>query len=98
MKKVFHELSSKEQDEIRRKYKRECSKDYKYSIHLYIIYVILGILSVLGIGLVYYDFMMGLVLFTISFILMGIVVYFLYLSNKNFIRFLKRINMKYEED
>lgn len=97
MTKVFHELPGREQDAIRRKYKEECSKSYKYSIHLFILYVILGILSVLGLLLVSYNFILGLLVFTISFILLIVVLYFLKLSNRNFIKYLKKNNMIYDK-
>lgn len=93
---VFHDLSFKEQNEIRRKYKKECYKDYRYSIKLYILYVILGIIALGGLAITIVNYFLGLLIFTISFIMMIINIYFLKLSNLKFFKFLKKNNYKYD--
>lgn len=95
-KEVFHDLSLKEQNEIRRKYKKECYEDYRYSIKLYILYVILGIIALGGLTIIFVNYFLGLLIFTISFLMMIVNVYFLKLSNLNFFKFLKKNNYIYE--
>lgn len=91
MMKKFHSLSSKEQNKIRRDYKNKCKKEYNYSIKLFILYVILGILSIIGMySLLYIDVMIGSILLTMSLILLGIDLYFLNKSNNSFYRYLKK--------
>lgn len=91
MMKKFHSLSSKEQNKIRRDYKNNCKKEYNYSIKLFILYVILGILSIIGMYLLLYiDVMIGSILLTMSLILLGIDLYFLNKSNNSFYRYLKK--------
>lgn len=98
MSKIFHELSKVEQDNIRREYKRICLREYEYSIRLYILYVILGITTLIGLIIaLYLDTMLGSVLFTLGIILMIITIYFLNLSNNSFYRFLKRKGFKYDK-
>lgn len=94
--KVFHDLSNREQNDIRRSYKDKCSREYKYSIHLYILYVILGILAILGMIVSFFDFLLGMIIFTLSFIFMIIDIYFLNKSNANFYRYLKSIGYVYD--
>ena len=97
-KKIFHDLSKEEQNNIRREYKEKCSRDYNYSIRLYILYVILGIITLLGtIIALYLDVMIGSLIFLLGFIFMIIVIYFLDLSNNKFYRFLKRKGFKYDK-
>ena len=98
MSKIFHELSKVEQDNIRREYKRIYLREYEYSIRLYILYVILGITTLIGLIIaLYLDTMLGSVLFTLGIILMIITIYFLNLSNNSFYRFLKRKGFKYDK-
>lgn len=93
--KYFHDLSRNEQQEIRKKYKNECLRDYEYSIRLYVIYVILGIIAVLGLFLILVTEILGGVIFILSFIFMIINIYFLNKSNENFYRFLKKNGYQY---
>lgn len=95
--KVFHELSSNDQNAIRRKYKKECYREYRYSINLYILYVILGILSLIGLVLCLFNLLWGMVLFTLSFILMIINIYFLSKSNDNFYKYLNKNGYFYDK-
>lgn len=96
-KKIFHDLSKKEQNAIRRKYKSECSTYYKHSIHLYIIYVILGIISILSmVGMAYINFIISLIILIVTVILMIITIHLLKKSNINFFNFLKENNMIYD--
>lgn len=98
MTKIFHELSKIEQDNIRREYKMTCYREYNYSIRLYILYVILGIESILGLIIaLYLDVMLGSILFVLGIIFMIITIYFLNLSNNNFYKFLKKNNLEYDK-
>ncbi len=98
MSKIFHELSKVEQDNIRREYKEKCSREYNYSIKLYILYVILGIITLISLVIaLYLDTMLGSILFVLGIIFMMITIYFLNLSNNSFYRFLKRKGFKYDK-
>ena len=92
--KSFSELDSNKQDELRREYRDNYAKEYRYSIHLFILYTILGIASLIGLILIFIEPYMGTVLFLTSFIGDVIVLYFLYLSNQNFYKFLKKKKLK----
>lgn len=97
MEKIFHSLTSKEQNEIRREYKESCKNDYDYSIRLYIIYVVLGILTLIGFVIMFFiDLMLGSIIFSLGLILMIIVIYFLDRSNEKFYKFLKRKGYRYD--
>lgn len=96
--KVFHELSNKEQNDIRRRYKQERYKDYRYSIHLYILYVFLGIVSLSGIFLCYLNTIIGATVFILGFLLMIINIYFLIKSNANFYKYLNSIGYVYDKN
>lgn len=95
--KVFHELSCKEQNDIRRKYKEECNREYRYSINLYILYVILGIICVIGLFVCFLNILWGMVIFTLGIILMIIDIYFLKRSNDSFYKYLKSIGYVYDK-
>ncbi len=95
--KVFHKLNFKEQNAIRNQYRKECYKEYKYSINLYILYVILGILSLGGLLFCYINLLWGMVIFTLNFIFMIVVLYFLIRSNYSFYKFLNSIGYVYDE-
>ena len=92
--KSFSELDSNKQDELRREYRDNYAKEYRYSIHLFILYTILGIASLIGLILIFIEPYMGTILFVTSFILTGIVLYFLCLSNQNFYKFLAKKGYK----
>lgn len=92
--KSFRELDSNKQDELRREYRDNYAKEYRYSIHLFILYTILGIVSLIGLIVIFYEPYIGTILFVTSFILTGIVLYFLCLSNQNFYNFLKKKKLK----
>ena len=92
--KSFSNLDKDKQDELRREYKRTYLKEYQYSIHLFILYTILGICSLLGLFIIFFESYIGTILFLTSFIGTGIVLYFLYRSNQNFYKFLKRKKLK----
>lgn len=96
-KKVFHKLNCKEQNVIRKQYKKECYKEYRYSINLYILYVILGLLSLGGLLFCYINLLWGMVIFALSFIFMIVVIYFLMRSNYNFYKYLNSIGYVYDE-
>ncbi len=92
--KSFSELDSNKQNELRREYRDKYEAEYRYSIHLFILYTILGIASLIGLILIFIEPYMGTVLFLTSFIGDVIVLYFLYLSNQNFYKFLKKKKLK----
>lgn len=95
---VFHELSKKEQNDIRRKYKAECSNHYKHSIHLYILYVLVGIVALLGLVVMnFYTIFWGSVIFGISFLLLIFIIRLLNQSNYYFYEFLKENHMIYDK-
>ncbi len=90
----FRSLDKNKQNDIRREYKNKCPKEYRYSIHLFILYTIFGIASLLGLVITYFEPYVGMILFLTSFIGAGIVLYFLSLSNNNFFKFLKTKKLK----
>ena len=90
----FSSLSKDMQNKIRREYRDTCHLDYQYSINLFIIYVILGIICLSGILLICFKYYLeGSLIFSLSFVFMIIDLYFLYLSNLNFYKFLKKKKM-----
>ncbi len=92
--KSFRALDSKKQNDIRREYKNKCSQEYKYSIHLFILYTILGICSLIGLILIFFAPYTGAIIFITSLIGTGISLYFLSLSNQNFYKFLAKKGYK----
>lgn len=93
----FHSLPPDEQDVIRRDYKNKYNREYRYSIHLFILYVFFGILSIFGLFLFfYYDVMLGSILFTLGIIFLFIDFYFLNKSNEAFYRYLKKRGYLYK--
>lgn len=87
--KYFHELDKKAQNNLRREYKNKFPQEYNYSIKLYILYVIIGIITVFSLLLmIFISFKLGLSLFIIGFITLIIIINFLNKSNKPFYDFL----------
>lgn len=90
----FKRLDKNKQNELRNEYKNKFPKEYRYSIHLFILYTIFGIASLLGLVITYFELYIGMILFIIALCGTVIVLYFLYLSNNNFYKFLKRKRLK----
>ena len=87
--KEFHKLSKEEQNEIRASYKKSHKKDYRYSINLFIVYVVIGIFGILG--LVYfllYGSRNGIYIYLVSFLLLIAFVILLNMSNQSFYKYL----------
>lgn len=87
--KQFHKLSKEEQNDIRISYKKSHNKDYRYSINLFIVYVVLGIFGLLGLiyFLIYGD-LLGIYIYFGSFIGLIVLVIMLNQSNKSFYKYL----------
>lgn len=93
----FHSLTRKKQNIIREEYKNKYNKEYSYSIRLFILYTIFGVFSIVGLTvLLYYDLMLGSIIFCLSLIFLVIVLYFLSLSNRKFYRFLNKKGYTYK--
>jgi hypothetical protein len=87
--KKFHKLSKKEQNEIRSSYKKTHNKDYRYSINLFIVYVVVGIAGLLGlIYFLLYGNKNGIYIYIGSFILLIGLVLLLNQSNQSFYKYL----------
>ena len=89
--KEFKKLPSKKQQEIRISYKKTHYKEYRHSIHLFIIYTIIGILGIicLFIGIRKPDIKF-LLLYFLCLILLIICVILLNKSNEPFYKYLQR--------
>lgn len=95
---IFQDLSNEKQDELRREYRETYPDNYKYSIRLYILYIILGIITLAGLFVaIKVDLMVGSLLFVTGFIFMGMVIYFLCRSNNPFYIFLNRKGYVYSK-
>ena len=93
-KRYFNNLSNEDKDKLRREYRSTYFKEYCYSIRLFILQSILGGISCLGLIIMFFDSMLGILLFTISFIFVLIVTYFLNLSNKPFYNFINKKRLR----
>ena len=87
-KKYFRNLPKIRQDKLRREYRSKHFKEYSYSIRLFILQILLGILSLSGLIIMFFRPMSGLLIFTTSFIFLLIGYYFLELSNYAFYKFI----------
>lgn len=92
----FHTLSKDNQNSLRREYRDKYREYYNYSILLFIIFSIFGILIILGMLLALIDAMLGILLAVLSLIGFVITTYFLYRSNDKFVRFLRKKGYRYE--
>lgn len=92
----FRTLSKENQNTLRREYRRLNREHYNYSILLFIMFSIFGVLILLGILTCILDLMVGCILSTLSLIGFIITSYFLYRSNDKFVRFLNRKGYKYK--
>lgn len=86
--KKFKDLSKQEQNNLRKEYKTNYPKQYKYSIHLFIIYTILGLIALSGIVISFTNIFLGIIIFFISFLALIFTLYLLNKSNKEFYKFL----------
>ena len=92
----FRTLSKENQDSLRREYRRTYREHYNYSIRLFILFTVCGILILLGILLFTLDTMVASLIATIGLIGFIMSAYFLYRSNDKFVRFLNRKGYKYK--
>ena len=92
----FRTLSKENQQSLRSEYRRVNREHYNYSILLFIMFSIFGVLILLGILTCLFDMMLGSLLAVLSLIGFIITTYFLYRSNDKFVRFLNRKGYKYK--
>jgi uncharacterized membrane protein YkgB len=92
----FRTLSKENQNTLRSEYRRVNREHYNYSILLFIMFTIFGVLILLGILACLLDVMLGSLLAVLSLIGFIITSYFLYRSNDKFVRFLNRKGYKYK--
>ena len=92
----FRTLSKENQNTLRSEYRRVNREHYNYSILLFIMFTIFGVLILLGILACLLDVMLGSLLAVLSLIGFIITTYFLYRSNDKFVRFLNRKGYKYK--
>ena len=92
----FRTLSKENQQSLRIEYRRVNREHYNYSILLFIMFSIFGVLILLGILTCLFDVMLGSLLAVLSLIGFIITTYFLYRSNDKFVRFLNRKGYKYK--
>ena len=92
----FRTLSIENQQTLRREYRSLNREHYNYSILLFIMFSIFGVLILLGILTCLVDVMVGCLLAVMSLIGFIITTYFLYRSNDKFVRFLNRKGYKYK--
>ena len=92
----FRTLSKENQNTLRREYRRVNREHYNYSILLFIMFSIFGVLILLGILVCLFDVMLGSLFAVLSLIGFIITSYFLYRSNDKFVRFLNRKGYKYK--
>lgn len=92
----FRTLSQANQQALRREYRRIYREHYNYSILLFIMFSIFGVLILLGILACLLDLMSGILLAVMSLIGFIITTYFLYRSNDKFVRFLRKKGYKYK--
>ncbi len=92
----FRSLSKENQDKLRREYRSKYREHYNYSILLFIMFSIFGVLIILGILTCILDLMLGSILAVMSLIGFIITTYFLYRSNDKFVRFLNRKCYRYK--
>ena len=93
----FSTLSKEEKQVLRFQYRKTHIAHYNYSIVLFVMFSIFGILILLGILTCLLDVMIGSLLSVLSLIGFIITTYFLYRSNDKFVRFLSKKGYKYKE-
>ena len=92
----FRTLNQANQQALRREYRRIYREHYNYSILLFIMFSIFGVLILLGILACLLDLMSGILIAVMSLIGFIITTYFLYRSNDKFVRFLRKKGYKYK--
>jgi len=95
--KIFSNLPREEQNTIRLNYKKTNPKSYRYSINLYIIYTLTGLISLASIILSYFKPLIGISLFIISFISLLYILRLLNKSNQKFKDYLASLNIQYKK-
>ena len=89
--KYFNKLSKDKQNDLRREYKQKHSEYYYHSIHLYILYVCLGIISILSLLImIFLNKFLGITLFVLTIIIIIINIHYLSKSNLPFYKFLEK--------
>ena len=94
--KKFKKLGKDIKQEIRIKYRQAHLHEYKHSIYLFIVYVLLGIIGLIGLYIALTSqFLWGFIIYVVSFICLILFVFFLKKSNKPFYKYLRRVLKKY---
>ena len=88
--KEFHKLTKDKQQDLRKEYRSKHKKEYQYSIRLFIVYSVIGIVGLLGLFVHFtYGDIKGLYIYTFAFFALIICIYLLNKSNEPFFKFLK---------
>ena len=94
--KKFKKLGKDIKQEIRIKYRQAHLHEYKHSIYLFIVYVLLGIIGLIGLYIALTSqFLWGFIIYVVSFICLILFVFLLKKSNKPFYKYLRRVLKKY---
>ena len=91
----YFSLSKDKQRELLNIFKKKNPLRYKSLNRTYIIYILFSIFTILSLGIVFFDLMLGAIVFAISFIAMLISLYFYKLAEESYIKFLKRKKINY---
>ena len=91
----YFDLSKDKQNELINAFKKKYPLRYNSYNRSFILFIIFGITTILSLGIVFYDLMLGAIVFLISFLAMLVSLYFYKLANYNFVKFLKRNRIMY---
>ena len=91
----YFDLSKEKQRELLNSFKLKYPLRYNSYNRSFILFLIFNITTILSLGVVLYDLMLGAIIFSINFIVMLVSLYFYKLANYNFIKFLKRNRIRY---
>jgi phosphate starvation-inducible membrane PsiE len=91
----YFDLSKKEQNELLNAFKKKYPLRYNSYNRSFILFILFGITTILSLGIVQYDLMLGAIIFSINCLAMLVSLYFYKLANYNFIKFLKRNRINY---
>lgn len=91
----YFDLSKDKQNELINQFKKKYPLRYRYYNRTFMLFIIFGITTILSLGIVFYDFMLGAIVFLINFLAMLVSLYFFKLANYNFVKFLKRKKIRY---
>ena len=86
---------TKKQNELLNSFKKKYPLRYKSLNRSYIIYIVFSIITILSLGIVLYDLMIGAIIFSISFLAMLVSLYFYKLANENYVKFLSKKKINY---